>query len=269
MTPETFHHFLNLGRNSPDGSPTIDMNWKDPSVSYIPANHPSGPRDLPPGHYRCPFPKCHEPFGLDAQTEGYDEEGLRQHLLKGLDFHVDAVLCSVRLRVQALRRSQGKDEGPAPKPFHGRSPARAQRVMEELMSDLEELRAWERSRRVVVSRRGETISVRPATADDELSVAQRKDKDKQSKGTDSSNYCLRANRFLRLRDKRFTRPKKASVVHVKEVVRSPPENQAREALRNRGSNSVKMPMQTSKGQQEESNTEDSEAGETFAVMDVD
>ncbi|KUI68546.1 hypothetical protein VM1G_04412 [Cytospora mali] len=158
LSPETMDRIVQMGRNSPGSKP--EALSSGPPVSYIPADHPGGPRDLPSGWYRCPVIDCQLPFG--PANEGYDRGGLARHIdlsHRGPDEMWDA-RDQIRQRVMDLRFEQGRglsrtlNSGSVAHGFY--------QEIDELVSFLDEIRELEDSRRFVVPQVVQFSSVRNA-----------------------------------------------------------------------------------------------------------
>lgn len=135
------------GINSPGTRPHYD--WADRPVGYVPAGWPTGPRDLPSGHYICPHEGCENPVGKTESGEGYSRTTLGPHILTHGEYKVRS---AVRDRVMGLRHAQGLRLGDgeySPDYYSSRIPGDLQRVTDDLIRDLEELQDWEQSDRVV------------------------------------------------------------------------------------------------------------------------
>lgn len=149
-SPDTVRRIIQMGRNSP-GSRS-ERRYTAPPVSYIPADQPNGPRQLPPDRYSCPLTGCHCPLG--AEKEGYDRKGLGYHILlsHGGSDNMLEVRQQVRDRVMALRSECGRGVGATGSPFwrSHRSTFDLQLQMDGLVRDLDEIREWEHTRRFIV-----------------------------------------------------------------------------------------------------------------------
>lgn len=167
LSPDQFPYIhalvKDLGVHSADGSSVGP--WANTPVSYISSEHPLGPRELAPGHYACPYPGCVEAFGLFGQLDGYIGRSLVQHVYRrhGTGTAVDLMSLGLQTRVMELRREQGKtDLGGYRLPRAWIDPGRdLVHASVGIIRDLEEIRAWELSRRFSLSIKGEVISMRP------------------------------------------------------------------------------------------------------------
>lgn len=159
-----FHQLIcNLGVPSADGRSVGP--WADTPVSYISSEHPLGPHEFAPNHYACPYPGCAEAFGQSGQLDGYLGRSLVQHVYRrhGTGTAVDLMSLGLQTRVMALRREQGQtDLGAYRLPRAWIDPGRdLVHASLGIIEDLEEIRAWELSRRFSLSIKGDIISVRP------------------------------------------------------------------------------------------------------------
>lgn len=173
------------------------------------------------------------------------------------------------MRVVALRHVQGKDSGDDPRPSYWKNPGRElARAMIGLVQDLEEVRGWERSRRVIIRRNEKTVSLNSATDNDKPALLDNRgsawpagksdtkgkrkavtpseedadivewaecsprrhqwDIETELEVVDSPCSYARTNYFARLRDNRFERDRGASMLHSKEVLRSPGKTNERD-----------------------------------------
>lgn len=212
-TSEEDDPIVELGRNSPGSR--LDDPWADPPVSYVPASWPTGPRELPPGRYTCPYKGCKHPVGPKESDEGYSRTTLRAHVARHSDYDsaypsIYGLRRTVRERVRALRcalRRHPGDEADFVE-YDRHEPDTLQRETDELILDLEEIRDWEES-----SRRG-PYPVRVMTNDDRmrytffqpqknkcelLEAAAAEEADDESSPHQNSNR-FRNNRFRRPRD---------------------------------------------------------------------
>ncbi|KUI56894.1 hypothetical protein VP1G_04223 [Cytospora mali] len=156
LSPETMDRIVQMGRNSPGSKP--ELLSTGPPVSYIPADHPGGPRDLPSGRYRCPVIECYLPFG--PANEGYDRGSLAHHIdwsHRGPDEMWDARE-QIRARLMDLRFEQGR--GLSRTLNGGRVAHGFYQEIDELIGFLDEIRELEDSRRFVVPQVVQFSSVR-------------------------------------------------------------------------------------------------------------
>lgn len=168
LSPDSFQyihtHASELSVRCADGG-SVEP-WESTPVSYIPSEHPLGPRDFAPGRYACPYPGCTEAFGRSGQLDGYLGRSLVQHVYRrhGTTAAVDLMSLGLRNRVVSLRREQGKsDLGGYRLPCAWVDPGRDLiHASLGIIEDLEEIRAWEQSRRFSLSIKGDVIFVRPA-----------------------------------------------------------------------------------------------------------
>lgn len=143
-----------LGRNSPGSR--LDDTWADPPVSYVPASWPTGPRELAPGRYTCPYKGCEHPVGPRASDEGYSRTTLAAHVATHSDYDstyksIYGLRWRVRERVRELRCALRRDPGDEAEDYlldyDYNEPDRLQQETDELILDLEEIREWEDSGR--------------------------------------------------------------------------------------------------------------------------
>lgn len=274
LSSGTFHRGRELDQNF-RGSRSSEP-WVYPPVSFIPEISPLGPRELALDHYNCPVSECGSPHGPLNSIQGYHWTDLGPHIYfrHGLGPGVDAVRLKARNSVMSLRSPQGKDIGVVPEPCAWANPMRdLQRASRDLVSDLEEIRNWERSlwseyprleediclsrtsvgvgqkpvpqmedstengqktpepeqnteSKAVISKRGEVISRRRMAKGDKVRQKVSPDTGKKFDSLNQPNSQTRANRFARLRDNRFHRSKESSLLHTKEMTRSPPKKQS-------------------------------------------
>ncbi|KAG6366526.1 hypothetical protein INS49_000703 [Diaporthe citri] len=139
-------YILEAGMRSP-GSRFHDF-WADRPVGYVPAYWPTGPRKLPSGHYTCPHEGCEHPVGQTESGDGYSRTTLGPHIVSHGLYDVRE---AVRDRVRAMRHVQGRnmDDVVNPYEYYSHIPGHLQRVTDELILDLEELKNWEQSDRFV------------------------------------------------------------------------------------------------------------------------
>lgn len=142
---EEFLPFVELGRNS--GESRHRDHWVDPPVSYVPSSWPTGPRNLPPNHYVCPYKGCKHPVGPKDSDEGYNRETLGLHIQSHSVEGSSDLRSTVHARLEAVRdalhpnpdeMSQDDDEFAD----YG-SPKGSQRETDDLIQDLEKLKYWE------------------------------------------------------------------------------------------------------------------------------
>lgn len=153
FTTETMDHIVELGKSSPGSK--LPEPWAEPGVSYIPATCPSGPRNLPPGHYACPSKDCPHRLGKSWSGSGYTRETLRDHILNhGGRNGMSELRWTVRQRVMAMRRTQRRktNDGKIWIDATGDLDEDLQRETDDLVLDLEEIRNWEQAIRVAARR---------------------------------------------------------------------------------------------------------------------
>lgn len=271
LSPGTFHRSHDIDQKLPSSPPESSASSPE---GFIPAISQLRPHELALDHYNCPVSGCGNPHGPFSSLQGYHWMDLGPHIYfrHGLGPGVDAVRLNVRQSVVALQYPQRKDIGLVSEPYTWTNPMRdLQRATWDLVSDLEEIRNWERSLRsegpllegaymsgasVSVGKQSEPLmedstgnqqktpevkhntegnSVTPESGEviSPTRVAERQEVLRKmspdtSKRFDSFNephsQC-RSNRFARLRDNRFHRPRESSLLHVREVIRSPPKKQ--------------------------------------------
>lgn len=154
---DEFGPFVELGRNS-----TVSRHrdhWVDPPVSYVPGCWPTGPRELPPDHYVCPYEGCEHPVGPNDSDEGYNRETLGLHIQSHAvqpdpdPFFMRDLRRTVHGRLRAVRRAlhcNPRDISPDDKIIHySGDPKGSQSETDELIQDLQELKNWERSTRML------------------------------------------------------------------------------------------------------------------------
>lgn len=145
--------FVELGRNS--GERRHRDFWVDPPVSYVPSPWPTGPRNLPPNHYVCPYKGCKHPVGPKDSDDGYNRETLGLHIQshpreEGI-FHLKS---TVRARLEAVREAlhPNPDEITSDEDELGYDgelddysddPKGSQRDTDQLILYLEKLKYWE------------------------------------------------------------------------------------------------------------------------------
>lgn len=127
--------------------------WAEVPVSYVPNNWPTGPRELPEGHYICPFEGCKTPVGPTELGQGYSRATLGAHLFSHGGFDgLHSLRRDIRWRVvflrQALRHEKDDEESES---YHSSDESDEddllQRQTSAIVLDLEEIRAWELSYR--------------------------------------------------------------------------------------------------------------------------
>ncbi|KAJ4389955.1 hypothetical protein N0V93_007428 [Gnomoniopsis smithogilvyi] len=262
LSPNTYIYVRNLGLRSPDGS--FPEHWANYPISFVPSTFPLGPRDLDPGHYNCPYPGCIDPFGPCGRPDGYTGKDLALHIYRhhGYGPAVERVRLDLHKRVMIVRRDTNKDSKDAPMPYSWMDPGRdLDQAIVGLIQDLDEIRQWERSLKVVIPEKGKPETVMQTTDTDQSALPAEQESvratDKgESKGQNkpavmngeashlvewtrgllwedqseteieleamgSPSPCARTNHFARLRDNRFQRPQGASLLHLKEVLRTP------------------------------------------------
>lgn len=167
---EEFLPFVELGRNS--GESRHRDHWVDPPVSYVPSSWPTGPRNLPPDHYVCPYKGCKHPVGPNDSDEGYNRETLGLHIQShsGEGSSFGSLRRTVQMRFEAARDalhpnpdeiSQDDDELARYGSLKGSqletdemsqdddefddygSPKGSQRETDDLIQELEKLKYWE------------------------------------------------------------------------------------------------------------------------------
>lgn len=147
---EEFMPFVELGRNS--GESRHRDHWVNPPVSYVPSSWPTGPRNLPPNHYVCPYKGCEHPLGPKDSDEGYNRETLGLHIqshpVKNSVFGPLHLKWTVRARLEAMRRALHPNpdditEDDDELGYDSHDPKGSQRETDQLIQDLEEIRYWE------------------------------------------------------------------------------------------------------------------------------
>lgn len=149
QSPYSANFAAEPGSSSPNRHPTPP--WAEVPVSYVPANRPTGPRELPDGHYVCPDMYCKFPVGLTASGQGYNRDTLMIHMLSHGEFRgVRELWGIVRYRVRQLRHALGRTESNEDDEFHHSSEELDEDGYLRLLTvafirDLDEIKAWELS----------------------------------------------------------------------------------------------------------------------------
>lgn len=172
--PDIFEALYNFGINSPGSG--LPESWKDPPVGYVSGTKPTGPRELPSGHYSCPIEGCSNPVGPSEWDLGYTRTDLGPHILSHAGegdkyYFVEYLRLTVRRRVVAMREDMGCSAEDVINMFYYRGDAiqGLQAKVDDIIMDLAELRGWEQSSRRLGAR-DEFIDLMIQRAADERSA---------------------------------------------------------------------------------------------------
>lgn len=120
-------------------------------MTYVPAHWPTGPRELRPGRFVCPFEGCKNPVGITVAGQGYMRTALIDHIPThgGLD-GVHSLRRGLRLRVKFLRLALRQPDDDHDYHFLLNRNRRGENLTlhqhaEAIICDLEQIGAWESS----------------------------------------------------------------------------------------------------------------------------
>ncbi|KAL1874459.1 hypothetical protein Daus18300_003477 [Diaporthe australafricana] len=219
--PDPWERIYESGVNSP--GTMLPDSWKDPPVGYVPATWPTGPRDLPSGHYTCPIEGCKNPVGPSESDQGYIRTTLGPHILSHAGdtkkhIFVDDLRLAVRRRVVALRRDMECPAEDVINMFYYRGDAisSVQAKVDDMITDLAELRNWEQSSRHIRGRAELIDSMKQRAADERSAILQDSRLQRLAELADYEGVLYRSWHGFRLN---WSRPRRFPETHRSEEVR--------------------------------------------------